>query len=102
MPVACDDAAMSETASPGEPEVIPPERAGAAGDLVTCDACPVLCRILPRRTGACDRYGTVVGRLVRLDPVVIARRAAEEDGDMPRFLGGPGLDGGLLGDGEAF
>ena len=38
---------MSETASPGEPEVIPPERGGAAGDLVTCDACPVLCHIRP-------------------------------------------------------
>ena len=60
---------MSETASPGEPEVIPPERGGAPGDLVTCDACPVLCRIRPGRTGACDRYGNVDGRLVRLDPV---------------------------------
>src|SRR4051812_38260382 len=102
MPVACDDAAMSETASPGEPEVIPPERAGAPGDLVTCDACPVLCRIRPGRTGACDRYGNVDGRLVRLDPVVIARRAAAQGGDMVPFLGDAPWDGSLLRDGEAF
>ena len=27
--------------------------------VVTCDACPVLCRIRPGRTGACDRYGNI-------------------------------------------
>ena len=42
---------------------------------VTCDACPVLCRIRPDKTGACDRYGNVAGRLTRMDPLtVIARR----------------------------
>src|SRR4051812_18365440 len=102
MPVACDDGAMSETASPGEPEVIPPERGGAPGGLVTCDACPGLCRIPPGRTGACDRYGNVDGRLVRLDPVVIARRAAAQGGDMVPFLGDAPWDGSLLRDGEAF
>src|SRR3954447_21116485 len=102
MPVACDDAGMSETASPGQPEVILPEKGGAAGDLVTCDACPVLCRIRPGRTGACDRYGNVDGRLVRLDPVVIARRAVAQGGDMVPFLGDAPWDGSLLRDGEAF
>ena len=29
--------------------------------IVVCDACPVLCRIRPGRTGACDRYGNVGG-----------------------------------------
>ena len=44
-------------------------------DIVTCDACPVLCRIRPDKTGACDRYGNIAGRLTRMDPLtVIARR----------------------------
>jgi len=43
--------------------------------IVTCDACPVLCRIRPGKTGACDRFGNVEGRLARMDPLtVIARR----------------------------
>ncbi len=32
-----------------------------ADDVVVCDACPVLCRIRPGKTGACDRYGNVNG-----------------------------------------
>ena len=40
-------------------------------DIVTCDACPVLCRIRPGRTGACDRYANIEGRLTRTDPLVI-------------------------------
>jgi hypothetical protein len=47
----------------------------AEAGIVTCDACPVLCRIRPGKTGACDRYGNVEGRLTRMDPLtVIARR----------------------------
>jgi hypothetical protein len=66
---------MSETAAA---EIIPPlAKDDAGGGLVTCDACPVLCRIRPGRTGACDRYGNVDGRLARLDPLVLLRRAAE-------------------------
>ena len=43
--------------------------------IVTCDACPVLCRIRPGKTGACDRYGNIAGRLARMDPLtVIASR----------------------------
>ncbi|MCB9945582.1 MAG: 6-hydroxynicotinate reductase [Geminicoccaceae bacterium] len=72
------------------------------GDLVTCDACPVLCRIRPGRSGACDRYGNVDGRLARLDPIVLARRAVEEGRDMVPFLGGQDWDGGLLRDGSTF
>ncbi len=53
--------------------------------IVTCDACPVLCRIRPGKTGACDRYGNTEGRLVRMDPLVIAARAGA-DGVVP-FLG---------------
>jgi hypothetical protein len=69
------------------------------GGIVTCDACPVLCRIRPGRTGACDRYGNVEGRLTRLDPFVIAARAGR-DGVIP-FLGAS-WDGSLLSGATAF
>lgn len=72
-----------------------------ADDLVTCDACPVLCRIRPGRTGACDRYGNRDGRLVRLDPLVLARRTARAGGAMVPFLGDAPWDGSLLREGEA-
>jgi len=51
--------------------------------LVTCDACPVLCRIRPGRTGACDRYGNVEGRLARMDPLTVLARRPE----LVRFAG---------------
>jgi hypothetical protein len=70
--------------------------------LVTCDAFPVLCRIRPGRTGACDRYGNADGRLVRLDPVVLARRAATTGGEMVPFLSDGPWDGSILRDGETF
>ncbi len=57
------------------------DKAAADTDLVTCDACPVLCRIRPGRTGACDRYGNVDGKLTRMDPFVVAQRVAEEGGE---------------------
>ncbi len=56
-------------------------------DIVTCDACPVLCRIREGRSGACDRYGNVGGRLARLDPVVIAERAVAAETGLVPFLG---------------
>jgi hypothetical protein len=58
----------------------------AEAGIVTCDACPVLCRIRPGRTGACDRYGNTDGRLTRLDPLVVLTRSA----DAVKFLGGEG------------
>lgn len=67
--------------------------------IVVCDACPVLCRIRLGRTGACDRYGNVAGRLVRLDPLVIAARAGK-DGMIP-FLGAD-WDGSILSGATAF
>jgi hypothetical protein len=59
--------------------------------LVVCDACPVLCRIRPGRTGACSRYGNEGGRLVRTDPMVLAqlaldRAALDEKGALVPFL----------------
>ncbi len=51
--------------------------------IVTCDACPVLCRIRPGKTGACDRYGNIAGRLARMDPLTVLVRSPE----MVRFAG---------------
>ncbi len=70
----------------------PTEAALAAHDvavtdsIVTCDACPVLCRIRPGKTGACDRYGNVEGKLARLDPIVVTQRTLDADGKLVPFL----------------
>ncbi|MFM8680771.1 MAG: 6-hydroxynicotinate reductase, partial [Alphaproteobacteria bacterium] len=69
--------------------------------IVTCDACPVLCRIRPGKTGACDRYGNVDGALRRLEPAVVLERALEKDGRLVPFAGGA-WDGALLRDGDSF
>ena len=46
-PAGPDEVALAAATSP-EPEI------------VTCDACPVLCRIRAGKTGACDRVFEVV------------------------------------------
>lgn len=52
-------------------------------EIVTCDACPVLCRIRVDKTGACDRYGNVGGVLTRMDPLTVIARS----GEMVRIAG---------------
>ena len=54
-----------------------------ADAVVLCDACPVLCRIRPGKTGACDRYGNVDNRLTRMDPLTMLVRSP----DQVRFAG---------------
>ncbi len=82
------------------------KRRGAAENIVVCDACPVLCRIRPDKVGACGRYGNVENALVRMDPFLLARQAAERAQDMVPFLategGGAEWDGSLVQDGQAF
>ncbi len=56
-----------------------------SGNIVTCDACPVLCRIREGRTGACDRYGNVEGALKRLDPFLVTQKIAEGEGELAPF-----------------
>ncbi len=73
-----------------------------ADDVVVCDACPVLCRIRPGKTGACDRYGNVEGALARLDPVLIARKVAEGEGEMVPFVETREWDGTVLRPEESF
>jgi hypothetical protein len=53
--------------------------------LIRCDACPVLCRIREGKTGACDRYGNFDGKLIRMDPVVVAQKVMDEKGEMIPF-----------------
>ena len=85
---------MSEIATEREAKDI-------AEGIITCDACPVLCRIRPGRTGACDRYGNVGGVLTRMDPMVIASHTEAKQGAMVPFLGAGEWKGTLLPGGEA-
>ena len=59
--------------------------AAEADGIVRCDACPVLCRIRPGRSGACARYANEDGHLVRTDPVVLLHRTADEGGRLVPF-----------------
>jgi hypothetical protein len=83
-----------------------PEALDAVGkpiaDVVTCDACPVLCRIRLGKTGACDRYGNVAGKLTRMDPLVITRRAVDASGKLVPFLKSPTWDGSLISGADTF
>ena len=54
--------------------------------VITCDACPVLCRIRPEKTGACNRYGNVNGSLTRTDPVIVTQQVSDENGQVVPFL----------------
>jgi len=49
------------------------------GKKVNCDACPILCRISPGKTGSCDRYGNFNGKLKRIDPVILTQKALDKN-----------------------
>ena len=71
--------------------------------LVRCDACPVLCRIREGRTGACDRYGNFGGKLVRMDPLVVAQKVMDEVGEMVPFaIAAEDWDGALISQAPTF
>ena len=74
---------MRDDTTPESPDAL--DQPVAAGN-VRCDACPVLCIIRPGKTGACDRYANVDGRLSRVDPLVIAQRVEAVGGEVVRFL----------------
>src|SRR5262245_50643085 len=77
-------------ASTDTPEESALADANARGDgIVVCDACPVLCRIRPGKTGACDRYGNVEGKLTRLDPFVVMQKTIDQEGRVVPFLEQP-------------
>jgi 6-hydroxynicotinate reductase len=67
-----------------------------ADDIVTCDACPVLCRIREGKAGACDRYANIAGLLTRTDPLVLAQQVIDEHGAVVPFLAGAEWDGALV------
>ena len=55
--------------------------------IVRCDACPILCRIKPGKSGACDRYANENGELFRTDPLVLTERAVEAGQAVVPFAG---------------
>ena len=56
--------------------------------ILECDACPVLCRIKPGASGACDRYANLDGVLTRVDPLVLMRRIVARTEPTPADEGG--------------
>jgi hypothetical protein len=82
-----------ETHEPGEKQV---------AEKIRCDACPVMCYIADGRSGACDRYGNVGGRIVRLDPLTILERRAESGGEAVAFDAGHAGGGELVNRGQRF
>ena len=83
-----------ETHDPGDRQV---------AEKIRCDACPVMCYIADGRTGACDRYGNVDGRIVRCDPLTILEHAAETGAPVvPFMMDGDGQTGSIVGAGQQF
>jgi 6-hydroxynicotinate reductase len=82
-----------ETHDPGAKQV---------GEKIRCDACPVMCYIAAGRTGACDRYGNVDGRIVRMDPLTILNQAEERGGTVVPFDAGDEWSGELVNTGRRF
>ena len=75
-----------------DPLDAPESQEPITGDVIRCDACPVLCRIRKGQSGACDRYANVDGKLVRVDPLVVLENTAKA---VP-FLDGKPWDGRLV------
>jgi hypothetical protein len=72
-----------------DPQDAPESTEPLGGDIVRCDACPVLCRIRRGQSGACDRYANVAGRLTRLDPLLVLEKT---DKAVPFLDGKPWRD----------
>ena len=67
--------------------------------IITCDACPVLCRIREGKVGACDRYANMGGTLTRVDPLLVTERAETL---VPFLDGAEDWDGGVVAQPERF
>lgn len=65
-------------------------------EKIRCDACPVMCYIAEERTGACDRYGNVAGRIVRMEPLRILEHVGATDGAVVPFDPDARWDGSLV------
>ena len=55
------------------------EEKSTSSEKVNCDACPILCRISPGKTGSCDRYGNFNGKLQRIDPVILTQNVIDQN-----------------------
>ena len=82
-----DLAERFETHDPGAKKV---------AEKIRCDACPVMCYIADGRTGACDRYANVAGRIVRTEPLRLLDHASPRDGDVVPFDPDAPWDGSLV------
>jgi hypothetical protein len=72
-----------------DPQDAPESTGPIGGDIVRCDACPVLCRIRKGQSGACERYANVDGKLTRLDPLLVLQKT---DTAVPFLDGKPWRD----------
>ena len=70
--------------------------------VITCDACPVLCRIRLGQTGACDRYGNMDGTLTRMDAMAVMRKITDESGEAVPFADDRTWDGTVLRPADTF
>ncbi|MBU1740613.1 MAG: 4Fe-4S binding protein [Proteobacteria bacterium] len=66
------------------PAAVLVREAPLAPGVVLCEACPVACRVPPRRTGACRRFVNEKGRLVRSRPLLGYDEVQGEVGPFPR------------------
>ena len=88
---------MSHPLDSVDPQDAPESAASSVGDVIRCDACPVLCRIRKGQSGACDRYANLDGKLVRSDPLVILQRSVDGGkGVVPFLEPGKPWDGGIV------
>ena len=71
-------------------------------EKIRCDACPVMCYIADGRSGACDRYGNVAGRIVRLEPLTILEHAHQAGQELVAFAGDADRWNGQLVDSRRF
>ena len=55
-------------------------------EKIRCDACPVMCYVAEGRTGACDRYANLDGRIIRCDPLTIIDKRIAAGDEMVPFL----------------
>ena len=58
----------------------------AKPEKIRCDACPVMCYVAEGRTGACDRYANVDGKIVRCDPLTILDKRIAKGDEIKPFL----------------
>ena len=63
-----------------------PARRTARPEKIRCEACPVRCYVAEGRTGACDRYANIGGRILRTDPFTLLDRRLAAGDEIRPFL----------------